>query len=69
VVEKITFFNCAYSAADKMSECGGLADEGGVMKNLLQQDAAIVAAGDIIDAKTVVLIQFLRSRIRAKPRV
>jgi len=32
VVEKITFFNCAYSAADKVSECGGLADEGGDMK-------------------------------------
>ena len=70
--EKITFFTCGYSLADKVSEGGGLADEGEdieVLETDLEQAAAMVAAGEIIDAKTVILIQFLRDRIRAKPPV
>jgi nudix-type nucleoside diphosphatase (YffH/AdpP family) len=72
VMEKITFFTCAYSPADKVSEGGGLADEGEdieVLETDLEQAAAMVAAGEIIGAKTVLLIQFLRDRIRAKPPV
>jgi GDP-mannose pyrophosphatase NudK len=72
VVEKITFFTCAYSPANKVSEGGGLAEEGEdieVLETTLEQAAAMIAAGEIIDAKTVVLIQFLTDRIRAQSPV
>jgi nudix-type nucleoside diphosphatase (YffH/AdpP family) len=69
IMEKITFFTCAYSPADKVSEGGGLADEGEdieVIETTLEQAAAMIAGGEITDAKTVILVQFLRDRIRAK---
>ena len=73
VMEKIEFFTCAYSPADKVSEGGGLAEEGEdieVIETTLAQAAGMVAAGEIIDAKTVVLVQFLLARQseRAKGR-
>jgi nudix-type nucleoside diphosphatase (YffH/AdpP family) len=69
VMEKITFFTCAYSPANKVSEGGGLADEGEhieVIETTLDEAAAMVAAGEIIDAKTIILVQFLRDRTRAR---
>jgi nudix-type nucleoside diphosphatase (YffH/AdpP family) len=65
VMEKIAFFTCTYSPADKVSEGGGLPEEGEdieVMETTLEQASAMIAAGEIIDAKTVILIQFLRER-------
>jgi len=65
VMEKIAFFTCAYSPADKVSEGGGLPEEGEdieVIETTLEQAAAMIAAGEIIDAKTVILVQFLRGR-------
>ena len=71
VMEKIAFFTCAYSPADKVSEGGGLAEEGEdieVIETTLEQAAAMIGQ-EIIDAKTVVLIQHLEQRIRkAKER-
>jgi GDP-mannose pyrophosphatase NudK len=69
VMEKITFFTCAYSPADKVSESGGLADEGEdieVIETTLDEAAAMIAAGEIIDVKTIIVVQFLRNRIRAR---
>ena len=69
IIEKITYFTCVYSPADKVSEGGGLPEEGEdieVIEMTLEQAAAMVASGDIIDAKTVVLIQYLRERVRAQ---
>jgi nudix-type nucleoside diphosphatase (YffH/AdpP family) len=69
IMEKITYFTCVYSSADKVSEGGGLPEEGEdieVIEMTLEQAAAMVASGDIIDAKTVVLIQYLRERVRAQ---
>jgi GDP-mannose pyrophosphatase NudK len=66
VMEKIAFFTCAYSPADKVSVGGGLPEEGEdieVMETTLEQAAAMIAAGEIIDAKTVILVQFLRERV------
>jgi GDP-mannose pyrophosphatase NudK len=66
VMEKIAFFTCAYSPADKVSEGGGLPDEGEdieVIETTLEQAAAMIAAGEIIDAKTVILVQYLRERV------
>lgn len=69
VMEKITFFTCAYSPADKVSEGGGLADEGEdieVIETTLDKAAAMIAAGEIIDCKTIILVQVLKDRIRAR---
>ena len=65
VAEKIEFFTCTYSPADKQSAGGGLANEGEdieVIETTLQQAGAMVASGEIIDAKTVILIQYLAGR-------
>ena len=54
---------CLSGAADKVSEGGGLPEEGEdieVFETTLEQAAAMIAAGEIIDAKTVILVQFLR---------
>jgi nudix-type nucleoside diphosphatase (YffH/AdpP family) len=65
VAEKIEFFTCSYSPADKVSNGGGLADEGEdieVIETTLEQAAAMILSGEIIDAKTVILIQCLTGR-------
>jgi GDP-mannose pyrophosphatase NudK len=66
VMEKIVFFTCTYSPADKISEGGGLAEEGEdieVIETTLKEAAAMIASGEIIDAKTVILVQYLRERV------
>jgi GDP-mannose pyrophosphatase NudK len=68
IMEKIVFFTCAYSPADKVSDGGGLKEEGEdieVVETTLPQAAAMIAAGEIIDAKTVVLVQYLINRMQA----
>jgi nudix-type nucleoside diphosphatase (YffH/AdpP family) len=72
IMEKIAFFTCAYSPADKISLGGGLADEGEdieVVETTLDRAAAMVADGEIVDAKTVVLVQYLREHVRAQATV
>src|SRR3954451_5203373 len=67
VAEKIEFFTCLYSPADKISDGGGLADEGEdieVIEPTLEQARAMISSGEIIDAKTVILIQCLTDRVR-----
>jgi nudix-type nucleoside diphosphatase (YffH/AdpP family) len=67
VAEKIEFFTCSYSPADKVSEGGGLKDEGEdieVIEMPLQRAADMIASGEIIDAKTVILIQYLAGKYR-----
>ncbi len=66
IMEKIVYFTCAYSPADKVSEGGGLPEEGEdieVIETTLEKAAAMIAAGEIIDAKTVILVQCLRERV------
>jgi len=68
VAEKVEFFTCSYSPADKVSEGGGLRDEGEdieVLELPLQRAAEMIASGEIIDAKTVILIQYLASKLSA----
>jgi GDP-mannose pyrophosphatase NudK len=63
IMEKIVFFTCIYSPADRVSDGGGLKEEGEdieVVETSLKEAAAMIATGEIIDAKTVVLIQYLR---------
>jgi len=69
VAEKIEFFTCAYSPADRVSGGGGLADEGEdieVIETTLELANAMIACGDIIDAKTVILVRELSDRIAAR---
>jgi len=69
VAEKIEFFTCAYSPADRVSGGGGLADEGEdieVVETTLEQANAMIASGEIIDAKTVILIRELSDRVAAR---
>jgi GDP-mannose pyrophosphatase NudK len=68
IMEKVVLFTCKYSTANKVSGGGGLKDEGEdieVVETTLEQAAAMVATGEIVDAKTVVLIQYLRDRVRS----
>jgi len=71
IMERIVFFTCNYSPADKVSDGGGLKEEGEdieVVETMLEEAAAMVATGEIVDAKTVVLIQYLRDRVQAVTR-
>jgi hypothetical protein len=54
-----------------VSDGGGLKEEGEdieVVEATLEQAGAMVATGEIIDAKTVILIQYLRDRMQAAAR-
>jgi GDP-mannose pyrophosphatase NudK len=65
IMEKIAFFTCTYSPANKVSDGGGLKEEGEdieVVETTLAEAAAMIVSGEIIDAKTVVLIQYLVRR-------
>lgn len=67
IMEKIVFFTCAYSPANKVSDGGGLKEEGediDVIETTLEEAAAMIAAGQIVDAKTVVLLQYLLQYLR-----
>jgi hypothetical protein len=58
-MEKIVFFTCLYSSADKVSAGGGLKEEGeeiDVIETTLEEAAAMIVSGEIVDAKTVVLV-------------
>jgi GDP-mannose pyrophosphatase NudK len=65
-MEKITFFTCRYSPADQVSGGGGLADEGEDIE-VVEVDidkASAMIGNDIVDAKTVILIQCLTHSLR-----
>jgi hypothetical protein len=50
-MEKIVFFTCAYSPADKVSEGGGLKEEGediDVIETTLEEAAAMIGTGEIV---------------------
>jgi nudix-type nucleoside diphosphatase (YffH/AdpP family) len=67
IMEKIVFFTCAYSPANKVSDGGGLKEEGediDVVETTLEEAAAMIATGEIVDAKTVVLVQYLSNRMQ-----
>lgn len=60
VTEKLSLFTCRYSPADRISDGGGNPHEGEdieVLEMPLSEAWAKVKSGEIIDAKTVLLIQ------------
>jgi nudix-type nucleoside diphosphatase (YffH/AdpP family) len=66
VTEKLYFFVCHYDSASKVAEGGGVASEGEdieVIELPLQQALAMVARGEIVDGKTIMLLQHLALRL------
>ena len=61
--ERITYFLGQYSGSDRISAGGGLAEEGEDIEVLeLSLDAAygMISRGEIVDAKTIILLQHLK---------
>ena len=61
VTEKLTFFVAAYSAASRIGAGGGIAQEGEdieVLEMTLGEALAMIGDGRIVDAKTIMLLQY-----------
>lgn len=61
VTEILYFFVGEYTAADQVGEGGGLDDDGEdieVLEYTLAQAMAMVASGEIMDGKTIMLLQY-----------
>jgi nudix-type nucleoside diphosphatase (YffH/AdpP family) len=61
VTEKLHFFVAEYEAAMRISSGGGLADEGEdieVLEPSIGEALAMIADGRIVDAKTIMLLQY-----------
>jgi len=61
VTEKLHFFIAEYDAAMRISEGGGLADEGEdieVLELSIDEGLAMIGDGRIVDAKTIMLLQY-----------
>ncbi len=61
--EKLHLFTADYAPADRIAAGGGLEEEGEQIRVLevpLQQAWAMIASGQIVDAKTVLMLQHLR---------
>lgn len=61
VTEKLHFFVAEYDSTMKVSEGGGLAEEGEeieVLELTLVEALAMIADGRIVDAKTIMLLQY-----------
>ena len=61
VLEKLSFFMGSYDDTSRISAGGGLAEEGEEIEVLelpLSAAIAMVAAGEIVDAKTIMLLQY-----------
>jgi nudix-type nucleoside diphosphatase (YffH/AdpP family) len=59
--ERIAFFVATYAAGDRIGRGGGLADEGEdiqVLEMPLDEAVALIARGEIVDAKTILLLQW-----------
>ncbi len=59
--EKISFFTAPYSPRDRVADGGGLADEGEdieILEPTLDEALAMIARGEIEDAKTILLIHY-----------
>ncbi len=61
--EKLSFFVAPYSPEDRKSAGGGLADDGEdieILEPTLDEALAMIARGEIIDAKTIVLLHYAK---------
>jgi nudix-type nucleoside diphosphatase (YffH/AdpP family) len=63
VTEKLHFFVGEYQAKDKVSQGGGLEDDGediDVLEMTLAEALAMIDRGEIMDAKTIMLLQYAK---------
>jgi nudix-type nucleoside diphosphatase (YffH/AdpP family) len=63
VTERLVFFVAEYTAADRLTPGGGLAAEGEdieVLEPTLNEAMAMIAHGEIVDAKTIMLLQYAK---------
>lgn len=61
--EKLIFFAAQYTAGDRTSKGGGLEDEGEdieVLEPTLDEALAMIDKGEIVDAKTILLLQYAK---------
>jgi len=61
--ERISFFVATYTPADRIGRGGGLADEGEdieVLEMPLDDAVALIGTGGIVDAKTIMLLQWAK---------
>ena len=61
VTERLVFFMAEYSADDRIAEGGGLISEGEdieVIEMPLKDAIAMIGRGEIVDAKTIMLLQY-----------
>jgi hypothetical protein len=61
VTERLSFFVAEYSPGDRVSDGGGDFEEGEdieVLEMPLSEAMALIESGKIIDAKTVMLVQY-----------
>jgi nudix-type nucleoside diphosphatase (YffH/AdpP family) len=68
VTEKLHFFVAEYDPASKRGAGGGLADEGEdieVLELAFDEAVAMMARGDIVDAKTIMLLQYAQLHLFA----
>jgi len=66
VTEKLHFFVAEYEPSMRISDGGGLADEGEeieVLELAIDEALAMIADGRIVDAKTIMLLQYAALRI------
>ena len=69
VTERLWFFVADYRPADRISDGGGSADEGEdieVIEMTLDEALAMIGSGEIVDAKTIMLVQHLALRPRGE---
>ena len=62
--ERLTFFAAPYEAADRVSDGGGLHEEGEdieVIETTLDAAIAMVEGGEIVDAKTIMLLYWAQA--------
>lgn len=65
VTERMHLFVGTYSAASRTAKGGGLADEGEdieVLEMTLDEALAMIGRGEIVDAKTLLLLQYAKDR-------
>jgi hypothetical protein len=66
VTERIHFFIGEYQPADQVGAGGGLEAEGEdieVLERSFEQALAMVQSGEIVDGKTIMLLQYLELRM------
>ena len=68
VTERVAFFTGTYRAGERVSQGGGVASEGEdieIIEVALDEAIALVERGEIVDAKTVLLLRLAQIAERA----